>query len=157
MFLTKLTKALDKYKIHYAIVGGYAVALHGVARGTIDIDIVISITKESFIKTSEALAAIGLKSKLPVTADMVFQFRKEYVENRNLIAWSFENFKNPSEVVDVILTHDLQKMKTKTVQVAGEKVRIVDITDLIAMKKQSGRPQDLEDIKALKIIQGKTK
>jgi hypothetical protein len=38
MFILKVVKALNAYKVHYAVVGGYAVALHGAVRGTVDLD-----------------------------------------------------------------------------------------------------------------------
>jgi len=79
----------------------------------------------------------------------VFEFRKEYIEKRNLVAWSFSNPNNPTEVVDIIITHDLSHMRTKTLTVNGVAVQILSLKDLIDMKRASGRPQDLEDVKAL--------
>lgn len=35
----------------------------------------------------------------------------------------------------------------------GVKVKILALSDLIQMKTRSGRPQDLEDVAALKLIQ----
>lgn len=34
--------------------------------------------------------------------------RKEYIENRNLIAWSFVDYQNPSRQVDILITKDLR-------------------------------------------------
>ena len=41
MFLTQLCQPLEQHRIRYALLGGYAVALHGAVRGTVDIDFVI--------------------------------------------------------------------------------------------------------------------
>lgn len=60
MFLKRVVQALEKHKVHYAIVGGYAVALHGAVRGTIDIDLVISLNEKSFILAEAALLSIRL-------------------------------------------------------------------------------------------------
>jgi hypothetical protein len=38
MFLQNVIQSLEKYHIKYALVGGYAVALHGAIRGTVDIE-----------------------------------------------------------------------------------------------------------------------
>ena len=43
-FLSRVSKALDAAGVRYALVGGYAVALHGAVRGTVDIDIVLRWT-----------------------------------------------------------------------------------------------------------------
>jgi hypothetical protein len=150
MWLTDLTSALNKEKVSYALVGGYAVALHGAVRGTLDIDLIIAHDKSSFENTETVLLSLGLQSRLPITAGEVFAFRKEYIARRNLIAWSFFHPHEPRKTVDIIITHDLKKLKTKTVRVENSHVNILAIGDLIAMKKQSGRPQDLADIAALK-------
>ena len=149
MFLKRLAQALEKANIRYALVGGYAVALHGAIRGTVDIDLVLALNREQFLKLEKALATLGLKSHLPVTAKEVFDFREEYIDKRNLIAWSFVSESNPTEVVDVIITHDADEMETVDLQLAGFTVPVVAIDELIRMKKASARPQDLEDVAAL--------
>ena len=149
MFIKKVIQALIDQNVNYALVGGYAVALHGAIRGTIDIDLVININKSQFLAAEQALHAIGLHPRLPVSAAEVFDFREEYIRNKNLIAWSFYNPVNPLEVVDILITHDLKKIRTISKKVDRLTIRVASITDLIAMKKQAGRPQDIEDIKAL--------
>ena len=150
MFLIKVVNALNENKVNYAITGGYAVALHGAVRATVDIDIVVDISKDSFEKAEKALNSIGLQSKLPVNSEDVFKFRKEYIENRNMIAWSFFNNVNPTELVDIIITQDLKRIKTKKVKITDSIVNVVAIDDLIKIKKKSNRPQDIEDIKSLR-------
>jgi len=153
MFILDLCKALKKEKIQYAIVGGYAVALHGAVRGTIDIDLVISLDEKSFIKTEELLKGLGLQPRLPVSAKQVFQFREEYIQNRHLIAWSFHDVNRPIKQVDIIITHDFKKMKAAVIELHGVKISVASIESLIEMKKKSARPQDLEDVKSLLEIQ----
>lgn len=152
MLLLRVAAALDAAKVPYALVGGYAVALHGVVRGTVDIDIVLRFRLNDFTRADTAFRSIGLTPRLPVTAAEVFRFRDEYVANRNLTAWSFVNAADPSEIVDVILTQDLAALKTRRVRVQERTVPIVAIDDLIRMKTESGRPQDIEDVKALRTV-----
>ncbi|MGE0173534.1 MAG: hypothetical protein AB7T49_12125 [Oligoflexales bacterium] len=148
--IEKICGEFAKEKIPYAIVGGFAVALHGAVRGTIDIDIITNIALENFEKIESSLKRMGFASRLPVVAREVFSFREEYIKNRNLIAWSFYNTSNPTEVVDVIITHDLKNFKTAVKEFRGHKLVILAIDDLMAMKEESGRPQDLLDIAALR-------
>ena len=152
MLLVRVAAALDAAKVPYALVGGYAVALHGVVRGTVDIDLVLRFRLSHFEGADAAFRSIGLTPRLPVTAAEVFRFREEYVTNRNLTAWTFVNAADPSELVDVILTHDLSGLKTKRVRVQGRVLKIVAIDDLIRMKNEAGRPQDLEDVRALRTL-----
>jgi len=153
MFIQKVIEALDQASVQYALVGGYAVALHGAIRGTVDVDIAIAMNKTSLTQCEQALESIGLKSRLPITAHDVFTFRKEYIENRNLIAWSFVNPANPMQVVDILITEDAKKIKCVTKSAFGISVKVASIPDLILMKKKAGRPQDIEDIKALEKLQ----
>lgn len=150
MFLLRVTRALDQGRVPYALVGGYAVALHGAVRGTVDVDLVIRLRAQDFRRTEKVLNTLGLRSRLPVTAAEVFQFREEYVRNRNLTAWTFVNPSLPSEIVDVVLTEDLDDMEIKKIKIQGQVLRLASIADLIRMKQGTGRPQDREDISALK-------
>lgn len=149
MFIHKVCQALEKAEIHYAVVGGYAVALHGAVRGTIDIDIALKWSLDNLRNAEKVLDVLGLVSRLPIDAENVFNFKEEYINNRNLKAWNFYNPSNPIEQVDIIITYDLKGATTKVVHTSYGEIKILSRKDLIAMKKESGRPQDLEDIKAL--------
>lgn len=155
MFLLRVTGALGRARVPYGLVGGYAVALHGAVRGTMDIDLVIRLEETHFVRAERALRSIGLEPRLPVTAQEVFRFREEYIRNRNLIAWSFVNPSLPSELVDIVLTHDLADLRTETIRVQGRRIRVVALDDLIAIKRRSERPQDKEDARALQALRGR--
>ena len=134
----------------FAIAGGHAVALHGAVRGTLDVDLVLAFSRENFAAAESALNRMGLQSRLPLKAQEVFDFREEYIRNRNLIAWSFVNTADPTEIVDIILTEDLDALQVELVPAAGLRLPVVAVADLIRMKEKSGRPQDLVDIQALR-------
>jgi hypothetical protein len=149
LLLEKVCKCLESNKIPYAIVGGFAVALHGAPRGTIDIDFIIRFEEACFVGVERALRSIGMESRLPVTGREVFQFRKEYIEKRNLIAWSFYNPRNPIEIIDIIITENLADCAVIEKKVAHSRVKVLSKKDLIKMKKKGGRPQDLVDVEVL--------
>ncbi|MFH2203736.1 MAG: hypothetical protein ABIJ96_11510 [Elusimicrobiota bacterium] len=144
-----MAEALESRGIAYAIAGGHALAFHGALRATYDIDIVIKLDKKNILGVEEALASIGLKSRQPINAEQMFNFRQEYIDNKNLKAWTFQNPSDSSEVIDIIITHDLKKMKSKKIQSGKYMLRVIAKKDLIAMKKAAGREQDIEDVKAL--------
>lgn len=149
MFLFAVAEALQRRHVHYAVAGGYAVAIHQVPRLTLDIDIVVNWSKVHLKGAEAAMRDLGLVSRLPITAEEVFEFRDEYIAKRNLVAWSFINPSDPSQIVDILIPHDLSKLRTDTVTLGGRKIRVLAIRTLIDMKKKSGRPQDLEDAAAL--------
>ncbi len=148
-FLSRLCHAFAAKGLRYAVVGGHAVALHGAVRGTVDIDIALAWNLKSLRAAEQALTEIGLVSRLPVEADDVFRFRDEYVRNRNVIAWNFYNPHDLTEQVDIVITYDLKGKRRRRVNTADGPVYILSRSDLIAMKRSGGRPQDLEDADAL--------
>lgn len=149
MFIKKVINAFQRSHVKYALVGGYALALHGAIRGTVDIDLVIQLDRSQFQSAEKALLSIGMQPRLPVSAADVFDFREEYIRNKNLIAWSFYNPANPLEIVDILITLDLKSIKTVGKKIDRLVIQVASIPDLIAMKKNAGRTQDLEDVKAL--------
>lgn len=148
-FLQRVCSALSQAKVRHAVVGGHAVALHGAVRGTLDVDIAVHWTRSALRKAERAMSSIGLISRLPVTADEVFDFRDEFIARRNLLAWNFYNPNDFSEAVDILLAYDLKGKRTRGMVIGGTEVRVLSIADLIVMKKASGRPQDLADVEAL--------
>ncbi len=147
--LERICASLSRAGVRYAIVGGHAMALHGAVRGTVDIDIAIAWNRKTLRATENALHEVGLVSRLPVTADDIFDFRKEYIENRNLIAWNFYNPNDLSEQVDIDITYDLKGKRTKRIQLSTGPVQVLALKELIKMKRKSARPQDIEDVHAL--------
>lgn len=115
-----------------------------------DVDLVIQVNEQTFLNAEKALISIGLQPRLPVKAHEVFHFRDEYINNRNLIAWSFVNPNNPAEMVNIVITENLIEMNTVNKQGFGLNIQVLAIDDLIQMKRKSGLPQNLEDIAALK-------
>lgn len=149
MFILKVAAVLDKYQVPYALVGGYAVALHGAVRGTIDIDLITAWSLENLRLVKKALGEVGLVPRLPVTLEDLFQFRDEYIKNKNMMAWNFINPDNSIEQVDVIITVDRENVSVCHIEVGGRRLPVIGKKDLIVMKREAGRLQDIADAEAL--------
>ena len=152
MFIQKICNAFAKEKIPYAIVGGIAVALHGLPRGTFDLDLVIRWNEKNLIGMEAILKNYGLISRLPINAKDIFTFRDEYIENRNLIAWNFYNPEAQNEQVDLLINFDLGRKKTIIKKISNSELHVLNIKDLIKMKRAAGREQDLSDVQALETL-----
>lgn len=61
MFIYEITDAFSAAKLKFAVVGGYALALHGLVRATMDVDFVLSLTKEDFELAEKTLQKVGLQ------------------------------------------------------------------------------------------------
>ncbi|MCB0358267.1 MAG: hypothetical protein KDD44_01475 [Bdellovibrionales bacterium] len=149
MLLQRVVEEFVKRRIRYAIAGGYAVALHGAVRATVDIDLLVPLEEKTLVAVEQLLNSLGLVSRLPVSAVEIATFRNEYVQKRNLKAWTFVNPSLPIEIVDILMLHDLREFKTTAMATGFGRIMVLAIDDLIRMKQEAGRPQDLADVAAL--------
>lgn len=150
MLLFELTDAFEKAKLKYAVVGGYALALHGLVRATVDVDFVLRLKIQDFQIAEKTLGKLSLQSRLPLRAEDIIKMRQEYIDKRNLLAWSFVDFKNPSRQVDILITKDLKDLKVQNISVGNRKIRVASLQELLKMKIEAGRPQDLIDVKNIR-------
>lgn len=150
MFLFEVIDSLDKTGVKYALVGGYALALHGIVRATMDIDIVIKMNKSQVKLAVETLNKLGLTSRIPINSDELVEFRQEYIDQRNLIAWSFVDYKNPSKVVDILIIETLDDILIQTISVSGRKIKVAKLSEIKRMKQSSKRTKDLQDLALIK-------
>ena len=158
MFYLEILEGLYKSKIRYLIVGGLSVNLYGVPRVTQDIDLIISMERENILKVLSLLENLDYVPRLPVIpGDMADPDKvKDWIENRNLKAFSFYHKKESYKVVDIVLDHPLDFEKAfekRTVKkVKDIEIYLASINDVIKMKEFSGRGQDLSDIEMLKKV-----
>ena len=150
MLLYQISDAFQKEKLPFAIIGGYALALQGIVRATIDVDLVLHLKLADYQKAEKILKTLGLQSRLPISADDVIKMRKEYIENRNLLAWSFVDYNNHANQVDLLITTDLKQLKIDFVRVAGRKLPVASLESLLKLKTLSNRPKDQIDIQNIK-------
>lgn len=150
MLFDQIIDEFHKEKISYAVVGGYALALHGIVRATIDIDFVLKIDLESYEKAEKALVRLGLTSRIPVRASDIIKMRKEFISKRNLIAWSFVDVNNPTKQVDILIVKDVSELAVVKISVHGKKISVASLESLLKMKSESKRPQDVIDIERIK-------
>lgn len=156
MFYLEILEGLYEKKIRYLIVGGLSVNLYGVPRLTQDIDIIISTDRENILKIITLLKNHGYVPRLPVNPEDLADFDKvkDWVENRNLKAFSFYHKKDIYKVVDIVLVHPLdfeKSFKNRTVKrVKDIEIYLASIDDVIKTKLFSGRAQDISDIEMLK-------
>ncbi|TGK87667.1 hypothetical protein EHQ24_00135 [Leptospira noumeaensis] len=150
MFLKKIQEQFSREGIPFAIVGGYAVAIHGIARGTFDLDVITEISEGNLTKMESALNSIGLNPILPVSAKEIFQKLAFYQKEKNLVAWNFINPNKQRESLDIVLTEDIRNCRIIQATTDFGSLPVISLEDLIRMKSKTGRVQDLEDVKALK-------
>jgi len=133
--------AFATHKVEYVIVGGYAVAFHGQPRFTKDLDLWINPTGENVDRTRAALVAFGAPD------DMVSQL--ETAAPLDVLWMGVPPIR--IDVVKGVPGGDFAQVYARRVEQRwdGVPVFVVGREDLIALKRASGRPQDLLDAEAL--------
>lgn len=156
-----LFKALNDADVKYVVVGGVATVLHGYARLTMDIDLIVDLVPAEATRTVRTLESLGFKPRVPVPAAQFADAakRQEWIEQKGMTVFSLFNPSNPMLTVDLFVQHpipftDLHSRAERMV-IEGVPVYICSIDDLITLKQQAGRPQDLLDIEKLQLIQEK--
>jgi len=132
---------LNKHKVDYIIVGGYAMAFHGAPRLTGDIDILVSQQSENADRILDApnefgFASAGLTKKDFTTPSKIIQLgvppiRVDFVTSLTGVTWE----------------------KAVAIRVPGNygnvPVFFIGRDEFIANKRAMGRKRDLADIEAL--------
>jgi hypothetical protein len=150
--------ALDDAGARYVVVGGLAVVLHGYARLTADVDLIVDLSPGEAIKAVAALSRIGMVPRAPVQvrdfADP--EKRREWTEDKGMRVFSMHDPRKPLVEVDLFVDPpipiDELLARAEWVDLGTRRVRVAGIEDLIAMKRIAGRPKDAEDIAALEAI-----
>jgi len=137
----ELLRLFNKNKVHYLIVGAYAVAFYSTPRYTKDMDIVIEPTDENAAKTIKALAQFGFKSLNLKNRD----FNRE----GKIVQLGYEPLR--IDLITSIEGIEFKKAwKNRTVGTYGkQKVYFIGRDELIKNKKSSNRKQDKVDVDIL--------
>lgn len=139
-FLDLIT-CLNEHGVDFVLVGGYALAIHGVVRATGDIDFLYRRTKATVRRLRAALEDFGAPPEIVdeealMTPEMVTQFGK------------------PPYRIDLLNAIDgvtFEKVWAGAVAVTlqGQTIRVIGLAELRANKASTGRPQDAEDVRRL--------
>jgi hypothetical protein len=155
MFYLDLFRGLHKHDVRYLLCGGLAMNLYGVPRMTMDIDLVLALDDrnlDAFIACAEAL---DLKPQAPVPLASLKdpEQRRSWVEEKHLIAFGLSGAPG-TPTVDVLLKHslDIDAAIARAVirDVDGIPVPLASIGDMVALKANTGRRQDQDDLEHLK-------
>lgn len=156
---------LNKHRVKYLIVGGYAVARHAQPRATKDLDILIQVTPKNAAALYAALAEFGapLLTRAEPTGS-------PQAPTRKLTAMDFEDKGTwytmgvPPVAIDILPKIDgiafstaWKNRATLMVDEAlGLSAHFISRDDLIAAKLAAGRPRDLADADELQKAAGVT-
>jgi predicted nucleotidyltransferase len=139
--------SLNDNSVDYLIVGGYALAVHGIPRYTQDIDFWIQTTPSNIKKVIKALEDFGFAS--------INLQESDFQDSENVIQLGY-----PPNRIDLLSAIDGVKFKEAfqkkmVIDLDGISVNFISFQDLMKNKKASGRLQDLADLENLEKIDKK--
>jgi hypothetical protein len=137
------------------VIGGVAAALHGVPRMTGDIDLALDMSRDNLIKAINALLQLGFVARAPVDpkdfADPAI--RSAWIRDKSLIAFGlYRAHPIPLEVdllAEASFDFDDAYERREVKEIEGVIVDVIDREGLIRMKRDVGRPVDVEDANQL--------
>lgn len=152
-------RELEQAQAGYVIVGGVAVVLHGYARLTADIDLVVDLRPGEAVRVIAALTRLGMKPRAPVDAREFAdpEARERWIRDKGMRVFSMFDPRHPLVEVDLFvdppIAFDELRGRAVMISLEGLSVPVASIADLVTMKELAGRPKDAEDIAALKAIE----
>ena len=155
-FYEDLLKALEEEHIRYLVVGGVAVVLHGFVRATVDLDLLVGLEPKNVDSFLALMKKRGYQPKAPVSLDDFKkpENRQKWKTEKGMIVFSLFHPQRAQELIDIFIEESIpfeEAYKRRVMVPLGTtQVSIANSEDLITLKQKAGRPQDLQDIQALK-------
>ena len=133
--------------VRYLLLGGYAVVFHGRPRATKDLDLLVDLRDENRQRLAEALLEFGAPKSV---ADAARTLGREDIVYFGTAPLRVDLLGSASGV-------EFDEAYGRAVQTTLDEVpvRVLALDDLIANKRASGRPRDLEDCSELERIKKK--
>jgi hypothetical protein len=146
----ELVAALNAADVAYVIVGGIAVAAHGVVRATADLDVVPQASPEKLERLARALTHLGAEH--PIDGALTGPSLARPVTFKLLTRYGDVQVLNPMPSVP---PYEQLRQNAVLVDLGQDRLApVCSLADLRAMKLASGRPRDLVDVAELDELHG---
>jgi hypothetical protein len=150
-------EALCMAQVRYLIVGGFAVAAHGLRRATVDLDLVVQLDPDNLGRALAALQALGYRPHVPVEPALLTDaaVRRRWAQEKGRVVLSGWHPAYAGSIIDLFIAEpfDFDAEYARALEdelQPGLRVRYPCVDTLIAMKLAAGRPQDLLDVEQLR-------
>lgn len=156
-----LVRAWNEARVRYLIAGGLAVVAHGFLRFTADVDVILDPEEDNLRRAMEALAKLAYVPRAPVG---LMEFadaakRRAWAFEKSMTVFSLRSDRHPETEVDLFLESplDFSEAYGRAARFAlgdGAEATFLSRRDLIRLKLEAGRPQDLADVSELRRLGG---
>lgn len=147
-----LLEHLARHGVDFVVVGGVAAALHGSDRSTIDLDICPAQDADNLEALGVALTEIdarlrGIEEDVPFVPD-----------GRSLAGIEILTLSTSLGALDILVRphgsppYAALKRRATRLEIGPAPVLVASMDDLIAMKRESDRPKDRDDVERLEAL-----
>jgi len=157
--LESVFRALNRSQVRYILVGGLAVIAHGYMRTTSDIDLVISLHPDNLRKALAALQEIGYFPKQTVKIEEFADpmIRERWIKEKNMLVFQLTTGRPRELPIDIFVREpfdfDKELGRARHFEMAPDViVPVASIKALTQLKTAAGRPNDLDDLRRLKML-----
>jgi len=160
-FYEDLFSTLEEHRIRYLVVGGIAVVLHGFIRATADLDLMVALDRDNLNAFLGIVKQRGYKPKVPVALEDFADpnNRRAWIQEKGMKVFSLYHPGKPRELIDIFVDEPIPfeeaYKQRKVMKIFSMSVSVINASHLIELKRKAGRPQDLEDIRALEDLRKK--
>lgn len=135
--LLRLTQALAAFDVEYVVIGGAAMALHGFARMTKDIDLLLPVDPANNSRLLRALES------MPQNTEALAQLRPEWMDKGHSTALEGEIY---IDLLYVAASRSFEELRQhiQTVVLNGVKVVTLDVDGMLQTKRTT-RESDIPD------------
>src|SRR5258708_13545156 len=138
---------LNKHKVTYMVIGGYACAFHGKPRHTSDLDIWIDISEDNAEKMVSVINDFGMRS--------LGLEKVDFLQKGGITQIGYPPLRiDILNEIDGVNFNDAYPKK-QVIDIDGLPVNYIGLDDLIKNKQVSGRQQDLADVNTLNKLKKK--
>jgi predicted nucleotidyltransferase len=134
-----LLRSLNAHRVRFVVIGATAFPVHGYARSTLDIDILIDATPANASRTLAALREVGY-DVTDVTVDDLLTKKlliRQYILETDI---------HPSAAG--VTFEEVWKNRVRD-KIGNTPADFAGLDDLIRMKRAAGRPKDVDDLHVL--------
>jgi predicted nucleotidyltransferase len=141
----KIIDALEKEKVDYILIGGFAMVLYGMPRATQDIDIFIKCREENIERLQRALYSVFNNKN-------VFEITFSELQNYPVIRYGAEEGYYVDILANIGTAFSFEDLMFEELNVEGHKIKIASVESLYKLKENTLRAIDKSDLLFLKQV-----
>jgi len=135
--------ALEKEKVDYVLIGGFAMVLYGMPRATQDIDIFIKNQKENIDRLQKALFSV-------FNTKNIFEITYSEFQNYPVIRYGADEGYYVDILTNIGSSFSFEDLIIEELTVEDHKIKIASVETLYKLKEKTLRAIDKSDLLFLK-------